>query len=128
MSIFPVQIENKIRSLNIHDTILIFFLLDPKGIILEFGGQFEALRIERPEKGNNIQDTVIFMEGLLPLEQSSLELFFIKIHPEISVDAHLYKTEQGYALLILDATTQEKEQRKTQQVYNVKHLNQRLQR
>jgi len=92
-----------------------YFLMDRQGRVLDWGGALDALRMAPPKSGQDIADTLLFMEGLLPLDEPSLRLQCVKMKPDISVDAHLFRIPEGYGLLLVDATCKEADLARFQQ-------------
>jgi len=81
-----------------------FILLDPNGHVLSWGGELDRLGIGSLAKGRPISEQLACMEGLLPISEAALELPLIKPDLEHVWDVHLFKTEDGYGLLIIDAS------------------------
>ena len=92
-----------------------YFLMDKQGKVLDWGGALGALRMVPPKPGQDIADILLFMEGLLPLDKPSLQLPYVKMKPDISVDVHLFRTAEGYGLLLVDATCRETDLTRFQQ-------------
>ncbi|NNF99177.1 MAG: hypothetical protein HKM93_07350, partial [Desulfobacteraceae bacterium] len=85
----------------------LYFLLDKEGRILKWGGPFSIYRLSEPVGNEQITDRYFFMEGLLPLEEKSVELSFIQISPEITVDLHIFLHNGSVWVLLLDASQHE---------------------
>jgi signal transduction histidine kinase len=84
-----------------------YILMDEQGKVRSWGGALESLGLPPLEKDRLISDQLLFMEGLLPVQVPSLYLPMMKIHPNQSLDVHLFQTEQGYGLFLLDVTKHE---------------------
>ncbi len=95
-----------------------YIIIDNFEKITLCGGNFEDLNLPVPEKNTHISDSVIFMEGLLPLEVESMEFSCIKMPSGSSIDAFLFKIENGYALIMWDASKKDAFLSQTQQKYN----------
>ena len=112
------QILKKICLRIFKDCALAYFITDNYGKILRFGGNFAGLNIREPEKENNISDTLIFMEGLFPMEDKSMEFSCIKIPSGACVDALIFKIDKDYGIIIWDAAKKESFLTQTQQKYH----------
>ena len=98
---------------------LVYFITDNQGKILQWGGDPSGLNIIGPEKEDFISDRVLFMEGILPLEEPSMEFSCIQLSSDICVDALLFKMDEvGYGLIVWDATRKEQALAQIQQRQN----------
>ncbi|MFH2093015.1 MAG: ATP-binding protein [Pseudomonadota bacterium] len=97
---------------------LSYFILDKKGMITQWGGNLADLNIDAPKEKTHIADQVLFMEGMLPFKGNCLEFSCIKMDPDICVDATLFKHNNGYGLILWDATQKETYLTQTQQQCN----------
>jgi signal transduction histidine kinase len=84
-----------------------YALLDAEGCVAAWGGALERLGLPPLEKGRPIGDQLLFMEGLLPLQVPSLYLPMVKIAPEHSLDVHLFQSESGCGLFLVDVSKHE---------------------
>ncbi len=96
----------------------VYFITDHLGKILKCDGNFSDLNMSEPEKESHIADVLIFMEGLLPLEDQSMELSCIKMPSGACVDAFVFKINTGYGVIIWDAAKKDAFLTQTQQEYN----------
>ena len=94
-----------------------YILLNQNGQVLSWGGALDALGIPSPSKGDPIAQRLIFMEGLLPADET-LQLPLVKTGANGSLDVHLFKTEEGYALWLMDASDRESQLSPLQQYAN----------
>ncbi|MFH2060841.1 MAG: response regulator [Pseudomonadota bacterium] len=97
---------------------LSYFIIDKSGMITQWGGNLSDLNMAVPLKKTHIADVALFMEGILPLKGESLEFSCIKMDPDICVDAMLFKSDNGYGLIVWDATRKEAYLTQTQQQCN----------
>jgi signal transduction histidine kinase len=84
-----------------------YILTDADGRVLGWGGALQRLGIPRLEKERLISDQLLFTEGLLPTQVPSLYLPMVKIDSTRSLDVHLFRTEQGHGLFLVDVTKHE---------------------
>lgn len=97
---------------------LAYYILDGLGKIIQWGGNLSDLRLGIPEKNSPISDSVVFMEGILPLKTSSMEFSCIKMPSTGPVDALLFRLDPGYGLILWDASKKEAYLTQEQQIRN----------
>lgn len=103
-----------------------YFLSDGEGVLVEWGGAIELYGVSNPQTGRPIGEQIFFLEGLLPLgplSNDGLTLRCLQTDAGRPADLHLFKTREGDFALLLDATTQESQQRLLQQKSNELNLN-----
>jgi len=96
----------------------VYFITDGSGVIVQWGGNLAALHMAVPEKKSNISEIILFMEGILPLKEESMEFSCIKMPFNLCVDALVFKVENGYGLVVWDATKKDEYLTQTQQKCN----------
>ncbi len=64
----------------------------------------EILKTER-----QIEDYILFLQGIFPLDEEQLSLDCVQTESGISADIYIFSGEQGYWLVLLDATLKEKQ-------------------
>ncbi len=111
-------ILEKICSQIFQDCALAYFLLDNAGRVLQWGGNLSGLNISCPENRDHISKILIFMEGILPIKDSSMEFSCIKMPGKGSVDALLFEIDSSWGLIVWDAAKKEEYLIKTQQECN----------
>ncbi len=112
------KVLKQICSHIFQDYALVYLITDKAGKIIQWGGNFSGLKIKTPEKESSISDVMLFMEGILPLKNDSMEFSCIKMPFDLCVDALLFKIDNCYGLIVWDATKKEKYLAKTQQHNN----------
>ncbi len=118
MSNSTTGVLEKICSQVFRDCSLVYFITDNLGRLFHWGGNLSDFHMPIPEKESDISDVVLFMEGVLPLNEESMEFSCIKMPFNLCVDALLFEVDSGYGLLIWDATKKEEYLRQTQQKCN----------
>lgn len=82
----------------------VYFVLDRSGHIQSRGGHLSGHDIAEPkEEPAHICKLFDFMEGILPLKGKSMDFSDIHMPSDSSlseIDAHLFKTDDGYGLII----------------------------
>ncbi|BAY74808.1 hypothetical protein NIES25_12240 [Nostoc linckia NIES-25] len=97
---------------------LAYLLVNKDGSLLDWGGKLAEYGITNLTKGENIKEQVYFLEGLLPLDDTSVFLPFIKTEYGSCADVHMFSTEEGDWVLLLDSTCDENHLFTTQQKAN----------
>ena len=80
-----------------------YIMLDMNGRVLSWGGELDRLGIGSLTQGRSLSEQLVFMEGLLPIAESALELPLVKPDLEHVWNVHLFRSDGGYGLLIMDA-------------------------
>ncbi|MEH1968342.1 MULTISPECIES: hypothetical protein [unclassified Nostoc] len=83
---------------------LAYLLVNKNGSLLAWGGKLAEYGITNLRKGENAKEQVFFLEGLLPLDHTSLFLPFIQTAYGSCVDVHIFSTEEGDWVLLLDSS------------------------
>lgn len=96
----------------------VYFHLDPKGMIREWGGPLSRYRIPTPRKGGYVGDLLCFTEGLLPLSKDRLVLDCVGWSRQVVVDVHLFRAGDGTWLILTDAANKARAQERLQQKRN----------
>ena len=86
-----------------------YILLGPDGEVRMWGGALERLGIKMLQEGKPIADQLLFMEGMLPMEETSIHLAMVKPDVRHSLDLHLFQIDDGYGLIVMDATETERQ-------------------
>lgn len=118
MSNSAIGVLEKICSQVFKDCSLVYFITDNLGRLTQWGGDLSDLQMATPEKESHISEVVLFMEGILPLKEESMEFSCIKMPFNLCVDALLFGLDKGYGLIVWDATKKEKYLTQTQQKCN----------
>ncbi|WP_051148574.1 hybrid sensor histidine kinase/response regulator [Desulfospira joergensenii] len=118
MSAFASVILEQLCSRVFRESRLVYFITDKTGNILEWGGNLSELNLGNPRTNTPISDIVIFMEGILPLENGSMEFSCIQMTPQVTVDALVFQSGPGYGLILWDASQKEAFFTETQQKCN----------
>ena len=99
-----------------------YIMMDKKGIIISWGGELARLGIAPLTEGRAIAEQLTFMEGLLPLSEPYLQLPLIKPDEAHVWNIHLFNTDQGCGLVIMDASADDQRMKVFQQKANEQAL------
>jgi hypothetical protein len=103
----PASVSNYIISLMIETRSLAFLLVNKDGCLFSWGGKLEVYGISNLKKGENVGQQIFFLEGLLPLDDFPLFLPRMKTEYGICADVHIFPSDEGDWVLLLDATLDE---------------------
>ncbi|WGV25247.1 hypothetical protein [Halotia branconii] len=104
MSDIPTPIISYILNFLKEARSLAYLLVQKDGCLLAWGGKLAAFGITNLRQGENVVEQVFFLEGLLPLDDISLFLPLIKIESGICTDIHIFSSQEGDWVLLLDST------------------------
>lgn len=93
-------------------------MIGKDGHLLDWGGSLETYGIINLEKGQQIETKVFCLQGLLPLDHFPIFLQCIEMHDNIYADIHIFSSNQGDWVLLLDATLNQVRQSAVQQKGN----------
>jgi len=83
--------------------------LDAQGRVLEIGGRPELLELPKLEVGRPLQEQLLFIDGLIPMETKLLCLPSIQVSPYRMLHVRLTRTAEGYGVVISDAAPRARE-------------------
>ncbi len=95
-----------------------YIIMDKNGCPVSWGGELDRLGIGQLTEGRPVTEQFVFMEGLLPLSEPVLQLPMIKPDEQHVWDVHLFKTDDGCGLVIMDATVDAQRMKAFQQKAN----------
>ena len=85
-----------------------YLLVNKDGCLSAWGGKLAIYGVTNLKAGENITEQVFFLEGILPLDDSPLFLPRMKTEYGVCADVHLFPSEEGDWVILLDATWDEK--------------------
>ncbi|ODH01552.1 hypothetical protein A4S05_03045 [Nostoc sp. KVJ20] len=100
----PVFVITYILNFVVADSSLAYLLVNKDGSLLSWGGKLAEYGITNLRKGENAKEQVIFLEGLLPLDNTSLFLPFVQTEYGSCVDVHILPTKEVDWVLMLDSS------------------------
>ena len=103
----PTPIIAYLIALMLENRSLAYLLVRKDGSLLAWGGKLADYGVKNLEKGLNIGQQIFFLEGLLPLDDFPLFLPRLKTEEGICADVHVFPSEEGDWVLLLDATLDE---------------------
>lgn len=103
----PAPVAAYVLSFMLEQLSLAYLLVSKDGCLLAWGGKLAAYGVTNLQKETNAGEQIFFLEGLLPLDGFPLFLPRIKTQYGICADMHIFPTEEGDWVLLLDATKDE---------------------
>ncbi|MUG99412.1 hypothetical protein F7734_46850 [Scytonema sp. UIC 10036] len=103
----PTSVTAYILSFLRQERSLAYLLVSKDGYLSTWGGQLSTYGFLNLQQGEKAGKQAFFLEGLLPLEDVPLFFPCMKITSEICADVHLFPSEEGDWVLLLDATWDE---------------------
>jgi class 3 adenylate cyclase len=114
----PFPVLNYIHSRTIANRNPAYLLVEKTGRLSNWGGQLTVYGITNLQKGEDVGKQVFFLSGLLPVDGSDLFLPCLKTETGLSIDIHIFTTDEGDWVLLLDATLEESQRQLVQQKAN----------
>lgn len=105
---FPIPVLAYLLTFIVEELSLAYLLVKKDGCLSAWGGKLAKYGVTDLKKGENIKEQVFFLEGLLPLDDFPIFLPLVKTEYGICADVHLFPSEEGDLVLLLDATWNEK--------------------
>ncbi len=99
-----------------------YALTDSQGRVSSGGGALQQLGIGPLHTGRMLSDQLLFLEGLLPMDKPSLYLPMVTTENRQTLDIHIIRRQDGYALLFVDAGRKERRWAEKQQADNESSL------
>lgn len=107
----PPPILEYLCTLIVDKRSLAYLQTNKGGCLSDWGGNLVAYGITGLRKGLPIGEQVIFLEGLLPLQDSPVLLPCVETSSGLFADIHILSGEDGNWVLLLDATPEELQRR-----------------
>ncbi len=103
----PTSVISYVINLMLERRSLAYLLVKKDGCLSSWGGKLADYGVNNLQKGENIGQQIFFLEGLLPLDDFPLFLPCLKAGEGICADIHMFPSEEGDWVLLLDATVDE---------------------
>ncbi|AFZ00388.1 hypothetical protein [Calothrix sp. PCC 6303] len=105
----PESIITYILNFMLESRSLAYVLVSKEGNPSTWGGKLATYGIINLCQDENVGEQILFLEGLLPLDDSPL--FLPQVQPEegICADVHIFPSSEGDWVLLLDATLDQKQ-------------------
>jgi hypothetical protein len=95
---------------------LAFLLVDGRGIVTDCGGDVAMLAPRQIEIGLPASKQLAGLFGLLPAGQKPTEIPHCQLEPGLIVHLHVFPTEDGDAVVLVDAAPESESKRRRLQV------------
>jgi hypothetical protein len=107
MAEIPHAVILYILNFIIEERSLAYLLVKKDGCLIAWGGKIAEYGITNLRQGVQVNEQVFFLEGLLPLDGSPLFLPLIKIEVGICADIHIFSSDEGDWVLLLNSILDE---------------------
>ncbi len=114
----PNPIIAYLVALMLENRSLAYLLVKKDGCLSAWGGKLADYGVTNLEKGLKIGQQIFFLEGLLPLNDLPLFLPCLKTENGFCADVHLFPSEEGDWIVLLDARLDEIQRSLIQQQVN----------
>jgi PAS domain S-box-containing protein len=114
----PAPVLAYLHTLIVDNRSLAYLQIDKSGCLFDWGGNLAAYALTGLRKGRPVGEQVLFLEGLLPLQDSPLLLPCVETGSGLFADVHILSGEYGNWVLLLDVTPEELQRRLFQQKAN----------
>lgn len=104
----PKAVITYLLNFIIEERSLAYLLVTKDGSLLAWGGKLTQYGITNLRQGMQISEQLFFLEGLLPSDDSPLFLPLIKVESSICADIHIFPSDEGDWILLLDSILHEK--------------------
>lgn len=136
MLYLPDPVVDYIYKLTVEHYSPAYLLVNKDGRLSDWGGKVSLYGLTNLQQGEYVEQQVLFLAGLLPVSGLPIFLPCVKMESGISADVHIFSTQEGDWVLLLDASLYENQHSLAQQKVNdlslirqqqAKGLNQHLQ-
>ena len=83
-----------------------FLFTDAQGRIRQWGGATAFYGLAELRRNEAVEDRLVFMQGLLPLEGDAMELACVAVEDRAPADIYIIADDAGYWILLLDASAE----------------------
>lgn len=103
MADIPYAVITYLLNFIIEERSLAYLLVKKDGCLLAWGGKLAEYGITNLRQGMQVCEQVFFLEGLLPLDDSSIFLPLINLEQGICADIHIFSSDDGDWIVLLDS-------------------------
>lgn len=118
MLYLPDTVSNYIYELTIEARSPAYLLVMKDGRLSRWGGKLSLYGFTNLQPGEYVARQILFLTGLLPLNGLPIILPCVEMESGISADVHIFSTDEGDWVLLLDATLYESQRSLVQQKSN----------
>lgn len=103
----PTPVIAYLIALIVENRSLAYIFVKKDGCISTWGGKLTDYGVKNLQQGKDVGQQIFFLEGLLPLDDFPVFLPRLKTQDGICADIHMFPSEEGDWVLLLDATIDE---------------------
>lgn len=118
MLYLPAPVVSYIHKLTVENRSPAYILVQKDGRLFSWGGNLSFYGFSNLKQGECVDEQVVFLTGLLPLNGLPIILPCVQMESGISADVHIFSADEGDWVLLLDATIYESQRSAVQQTSN----------
>lgn len=118
MSNFPQSILEFMLHLTVEHRTPAYLAIDEAGQVHHVGGNLARYGLSTLDPDHPIQEQLLFLEGILPQNETPVFFPCVETHPGVFADIHIFQREALMWVLLLDTTREANWQREVQQKLN----------
>src|ERR1700733_13812093 len=106
LDIMPARISEWLLLLVKSQRSIAHLLIDNELVLIKAGGELEYYGLADLEHQHSASNQLLFLEGLLPIEESSFLLQSVEMPSGRVADVHFFSDEDMTWVVLLDVTTE----------------------
>ncbi len=103
-NLYPDNVINKILQITLETQTFAYLAVDNQGILINQGGNIEALGLPAWSLQQNILDDALFLSGLIPMSSDYEILPTLQISETKVVDVHIFRDNNLNWAILVDKT------------------------
>ncbi len=118
MLYLPDPVVNFLHTFTIESRSPAYLLVMKDGRLSRWGGNLTLYGLTNLQQGEYVEQQILFLTGLLPLNGAPINLPCVEMESGISADVHIFSAKEGDWVILLDATLFESQRSLVQQKGN----------
>lgn len=118
MLYLPDTVLNFLHTFTLESRSPAYLLVMKDGRLASWGGNLTLYGLTNLQQGEYVEQQILFLTGILPLNGLSINLPFVEMESGISADVHIFSANEGDWVILLDATLFETQRSLVQQKGN----------
>jgi hypothetical protein len=118
----PDEVRDYLHNLLVDTASLSYLVADTQGHLTAWGGDLARYELSDLQRDERLEERVVFLAGLLPLDESPLHLSCVQTTTDMFADIHILHVDDADWVLLLDVTRDGNKQQRLQQKANDLHL------
>ena len=118
MLYLPDTVLNFLHTFTLESRSPAYLLVMKDGRLASWGGNLSLYGLTNLQQGEYVEQQILFLIGILPLNGLSINLPFVEMESGIPADVHIFSANEGDWVILLDATLFENQRSLVQQKGN----------